>query len=581
VSEVRLSAELPRARFVRGDTVEVRLTFEDAGGAPLPTTGYVWALLVKADRTGAVILQVAGVASGSQVDFTLDAADTATLLDVCTWQVEAVDASARRRTFGPALFAAVGRAEADLPSGSGGGLLGTITLRFVADPDLTSHSATVRYVGLATGGGGGGGGGPHASTHVPTGSDPLPTGPANTLAVGDTAGTGTSTSFARSDHRHAVPAGSPAALATSGAGADGTATSFSRSDHRHAIPATLDTNARVRVRVNGLDVGVRRAINLLAGSGVTISGADDAGSEEVDVTLSATGGGGGADGTIIIDVFTASGTWSKPADAQWLNVWLVGAGGGGGGGRIGSNTTNRCGGGGGSGGQLLHFAGPAGAFASSVPVTVGAGGTGGPGGTGTNNNGGNGGDGGTSSFGSITAQGGAGGAGGTNSTSVAGGMGRVGLSPFALLIANNAGNGTNSSGANSLSYAPLIPPGGGGGAGRNNSDVAGTAGGNGAGTGIISGTTTTLPGFGVDATVGPTGVGDSGANGTNPTLPWPGSGGAGGMCGDATTPGGNGGNGGRAAGGGGGGATTNGAGNAGNGGNGGDGYCVVITWTGV
>jgi hypothetical protein len=58
--------------------------------------------------------------------------------------------------------------------------------------------------------------------------------------------------------------------------------------------ATLGNNARVMVRKNtGADVGARRRLNLIEGTNVTLTVADDAGSEEVDVTIAATGGGGG------------------------------------------------------------------------------------------------------------------------------------------------------------------------------------------------------------------------------------------------------------------------------------------------
>jgi len=55
-----------------------------------------------------------------------------------------------------------------------------------------------------------------------------------------------------------------------------------------------DINARVKVRKNtGADVGTRRRLNLIEGSNVTLTVADDAGNEEVDVTIASTGGGVG------------------------------------------------------------------------------------------------------------------------------------------------------------------------------------------------------------------------------------------------------------------------------------------------
>ena len=135
-----------------------------------------------------------------------------------------------------------------------------------------------------------------------------------------------------------------------------------------------------------------------------------------------------------IDVFTASGTWTKPAGVANVYVKVIGGGGGGGG-------RNTVGGGGGSGGYSEGYT----AVTGNVTVTVG---TGGAGGTGTNN----GSAGNTSSFAgstTITATGGSGGeatgpagAGGSGSNgqiNLSGESGQVG----ALLDATIAGRGGN------------------------------------------------------------------------------------------------------------------------------------------
>jgi hypothetical protein len=54
----------------------------------------------------------------------------------------------------------------------------------------------------------------------------------------------------------------------------------------------LDNNARVAVENNGTLVGTRRTINFIPGTNVTLNIADDAGNEEVDVTINASGGAG-------------------------------------------------------------------------------------------------------------------------------------------------------------------------------------------------------------------------------------------------------------------------------------------------
>jgi hypothetical protein len=59
------------------------------------------------------------------------------------------------------------------------------------------------------------------------------------------------------------------------------------------LPATIDSNARVVIQNNGTLVGVRRAINFIAGAGIGLSISDDAANERVNVTITNTGGGGG------------------------------------------------------------------------------------------------------------------------------------------------------------------------------------------------------------------------------------------------------------------------------------------------
>ena len=72
-----------------------------------------------------------------------------------------------------------------------------------------------------------------------------------------------------------------AALGLANSNVNGSQTDVSRADHQH--------KRDVRVAKAGTDVGTRNRLNLIEGTGVTLTVSDDAGNDEVDITIAAAG----------------------------------------------------------------------------------------------------------------------------------------------------------------------------------------------------------------------------------------------------------------------------------------------------
>lgn len=300
-------------------------------------------------------------------------------------------------------------------------------------------------------------------------------------------------------------------------------------------------------------------------------------------------------------VFTASGSWTKPTSftPKRVRVICIGAGGGGGGG----DDNGRGGGGGGGGGAAVEAWLDADDLAATVTVTIGAGGTGGAGSVGaTAATAGT--VGGTTTFGShVSAFGGGGGGGSTTGSGGGGGGGGLSAGASGAVTVPGAGGGpdpgaaaTSTVAAGSSSFgggggggeAVANCPGGssgfggGGGAGALDASSTGAAGGaslHGCGGGGAGGAAASNGGAGG---VGGTTAGGAGGVGTTGGAGSAGGyrSGGGGGGGHATTPGGVGGAGGVGGGGGGGGEAATGGGTGGAGGAGGRGEIIVLTWGG-
>jgi len=97
-----------------------------------------------------------------------------------------------------------------------------------------------------------------------------------------------------------------------------------RDDLLAKLELMLQSDSDIKVQKNGLDVGQEPTLNFIEGSNITITAVDDPTNNKVDITIDASGGGGGVTSVTATGLLTSSGGTTPDISSQVNKGKLVG-----------------------------------------------------------------------------------------------------------------------------------------------------------------------------------------------------------------------------------------------------------------